>query len=215
MSSDQSDDPDVIESGRTFVMSTAYFVAGRAVAATARQKPIVAAKITSAPFQDASTSPWAGTLPEGETSVWFAEPIHVQPMALMDAYPFVVYAGPWAQSRVQMEDCRSRGHRDCRRDVAEEDWGAPDARHDDEYCRNRSLEDLLEESEEWSALVSGLPPGHAGEDSLDEDLMPRWDLELDRLWPAIATVADFLLQGGEVDGNTVHQAVWPSRDDQP
>ena len=45
--------------------------------------------------------------------------------------------------------------------------------------------------------------------------MPRWDRELDRLWPAIATVADFLLQNGEVDGDTVHRVVWPSQDGQP
>ena len=71
MSCDQPDDPDraAIESGRTFVMRTAYFVAGRAVAATGRDKRLVAARITSAPFNDASTSPWAGTLPGRATSV--------------------------------------------------------------------------------------------------------------------------------------------------
>ena len=214
MSSDQHDDPDraVIESGRTFVMRTAYFVAGRAVAATARESPVVAAKITSAPFQAASSSPWAGSLPGGAASVWFAEPIHVQPMALMDVYPFVVYAGPWAQSRVQMEDCRSRGHQECRSDGAAVDREALGA-EDDEHCRSRVLDGLLDESAEWSALVNGLPSGDAAENSLHEDLMPRWDRELDRLWPAIATVADLLLHNGEVDGGTVHQLVWPSRDD--
>ena len=158
MSSDQPDDPDrAIESGRTFVVRTAYFVAGRAVAATARDKRVVAARITSAPFTG-GTLPVGGDPPGGAASVWFAEPIHVQPMALMDAYPFVVYAGPWAWSRVQMKDCRSRGHRECRGDVAEADRDAPDAQHDDEYCRSQSLGGLLEESEESSALVSGLPP---------------------------------------------------------
>lgn len=213
MASDQFDDPDRagIDSGHTFVIRTAYFVAGRAVAATAREKPVVAAKITSAPFRDASTSPWAGTLPDGAASVWFAEPIHVQPMALMDAYPFVVYAGLWAQSRVQMLDCRSRGHQECRSDGAAVDQDAPDAQ-DDEHCRIRVLEGLLEESAEWSALVSGLPPGDTAENSLHEDLMPRWDNELDRLWPAIAAVAGLLLHNGEVDGSTVHELVWPPRD---
>ncbi|MGB7982800.1 MAG: hypothetical protein WCF36_18620 [Candidatus Nanopelagicales bacterium] len=158
MSSDQHDDSDraVRESGHTFVTRTAYFVAGRAVAATAREKPVVAAKITSPPYRDASTSPWAGTLPEGAASVWFAEPIHVQPMALMDAYPFVVYAGLWAQSHVQMEDCRSRGHQECRSDGAQVDRDALDA-EDDEHCRCQVLEGLLGESAEWSALVNGLP----------------------------------------------------------
>ena len=57
-----------------------------------------------------------------------------------------------------------------------------------------------------------LPPGNAAENSLHEDLMPRRDSELDRLWPAIATVAGLLWHDGVVVGRTVHQLVWPSRD---
>lgn len=214
MSTDQPDDPDgaAIESGRTVLLGTAFFVAGRAVAATAREKRVVTATITSEPFPDgaATTSPGSGPLHGVDASVLFAEPIHVEPMALMDAYPLVVYAGPWAQSRVQMQDCRSRGHRECRGDGAEDDGAAPDA-EDDESCRSQCLEALLDESEEWSALLGGLPPGDAAEDSLRETLMPRWDRELDLLWSAIAAVADLLLHTGEVDGDTVHELVWPSQ----
>lgn len=218
MPTDQPGDPDraATESGRTFLLSTAFFVAGRAVAATAREKRVVAARVTSQPFSDgaAATSPGAEPLHGVDASVWFAEPIHVEPMALMDAYPLVVYAGSWAQSRIQMQDCRSRGHRECRGDGAEEDGAAP-AAEDDESCRSQCLEALLDESEEWSALITGLPPGDAAENSLRETLMPRWDRELDLLWPAIAAVADLLLNTGEVDGNTVHQLVRPSQGDQP
>lgn len=216
MSSDLPDDPDraALESGRVFVVRTAHVVAGRAVAATARGKSVVAAKITSEPFQaGAATSPGASPRPMGGASVWFAEPIHVQPMALMDAYPFVVYAGPWAQSRVQMEDCRSRGHRECRGDAGD-DSDAPGA-DDDESCRGRFVAESLDESEEWSALLGGLPDGDAAENSLHESMMPRWDIELDRLWPAIAAVAGLLLHNGEVDGHTVRQLVRPSDDGHP
>lgn len=212
MATDHPDDPDraTIESGRTFVMRTAYFVAGRAVAATEREKAVVSATITSAPFSDDT----AGVRPGGADSVVFTEPIHVEPMSLMDAYPFVVYAGPWAQSRVQMEDCRSRGHQDCRPDAVEDDADALDA-EDDQNCRGQTLEGLLVESEEWSALISGLPPGDSAEGALHESLMPRWNKELDGLWPAIAPVADLLLEDGEVDGNTVRQLVQPAEADQP
>lgn len=218
MATDQPDDPDRVagEAGRTFLTRTAYFVAGRAAAAAARGKRVVVARITSPPFQDgaAGASPGAGILPGEAASVEFAEPIHVAPMALMDAYPFVVYAGPWAQSRARMEECRSRGHRECRGDDAQHDREAPDVA-DDEHCRTAALDDLLDDSQEWSALVNGLPSGDAAENALHEDLIPRWDHELDRLWPAIAEVADLLVRNGEVDGNTVHEIVRPSQDDQP
>lgn len=218
MAIDPPIDPDraAREAGHTLLMRTAYFVAGRAVAAAAREKRVVGAKITSEPFQDgaATTSMGSGVIPGGTASVDFAEPIHVAPMALMDAYPFVVYAGPWAQSRIQMKECRTRGHRECRGDGTQHDQAALEA-EDDEHCRSRALDDLLDENQEWSALVSGLPPGDAAENSLHEDLMPRWDRELDRLWPAIAAVADLLVNNGEVDGDTVHQLVGPARDEQP
>ena len=85
MATDLPDDPDraASEAGRTFLTRTAYFVAGRAVAAAARQKRVVAATITSTPFLEgaAGSSPGAGILPGLAASVEFAEPIHVEPMA--------------------------------------------------------------------------------------------------------------------------------------